>query len=64
MLPQRLVCLPVGGIQPDPLQMRAYIQAGSNGFGLGGGLYQPGISLAALRQRALAYQAAWQHCVE
>ncbi|AYO36213.1 MULTISPECIES: 2-dehydro-3-deoxy-6-phosphogalactonate aldolase [Serratia] len=64
VLPQRLVCLPVGGIQPDPLQMRAYIQAGSNGFGLGGGLYQPGISLAALRQRALAYQAAWQHCVE
>lgn len=64
VLPQRLVCLPVGGIQPDPMQMRAYIQAGSNGFGLGGGLYQPGISLAALRQRALAYQAAWQHCVE
>ncbi|GAK28811.1 2-dehydro-3-deoxy-6-phosphogalactonate aldolase [Serratia liquefaciens] len=64
VLPQRLVCLPVGGIQPDPMQMRAYLQAGSNGFGLGGGLYQPGISLAALRQRALAYQAAWQHCVE
>ncbi|WBL71220.1 2-dehydro-3-deoxy-6-phosphogalactonate aldolase [Serratia liquefaciens] len=64
VLPQRLVCLPVGGIQPDPMQMRAYIQAGSNGFGLGGGLYQPGISLATLRQRALAYQAAWQHCVE
>lgn len=64
VLPQKLVCLPVGGIQPDPLQMRAYIQAGSNGFGLGGGLYHPGISLTALRQRALAYQAAWQHCVE
>lgn len=64
VLPQRLVCLPVGGIQPDPMQMRTYIQAGSNGFGLGGGLYQPGISLTALRQRALAYQAAWQHCVE
>lgn len=64
VLPQRLVCLPVGGIQPDPMQMRAYIQAGSNGFGLGGGLYQPGISLAALRQRALAYQAAYRQSVE
>lgn len=64
VLPQRLVCLPVGGIQPDPMQMRAYLQAGSNGFGLGGGLYQPGISLAALRQRALAYQAAYRQSVE
>jgi len=59
VLPAEVVCLPVGGVNADAGQMRAYLQAGANGFGLGGGLYQPGITLSALRERALAYQATW-----
>jgi 2-dehydro-3-deoxyphosphogalactonate aldolase len=59
VLPKEAVCLPVGGIGADARQMQTYLQAGARGFGLGGGLYQPGISLTALRERALAYKAAW-----
>ncbi|MFP2506178.1 2-dehydro-3-deoxy-6-phosphogalactonate aldolase [Buttiauxella gaviniae] len=59
VVPREVACLPVGGIQPDAAQMRSYIQAGADGFGLGGGLYQAGISMAVLRERAQAYQQAW-----
>ena len=59
VLPAEAVCLPVGGINPDAEQMRRYRQSGARGFGLGGGLYQPGISLTTLRERALAYNSAW-----
>lgn len=59
VVPREVACLPVGGIQPDAAQMRSYIRAGADGFGLGGGLYQAGISMAVLRERAQAYQQAW-----
>ena len=59
IIPREVACLPVGGIQPDAAQMRSYIQAGADGFGLGGGLYQAGMSMAVLRERAQAYQQAW-----
>lgn len=59
IIPREVACLPVGGIQPDAAQMRSYIQAGANGFGLGGGLYQAGMSMILLRERAQAYQQAW-----
>lgn len=59
VVPREVACLPVGGIQADAAQMRSYIQAGADGFGLGGGLYQAGISMAVLRERAQAYQQAW-----
>ena len=59
VVPREVACLPVGGIQPDAAQMRSYIQAGANGFGLGGGLYQAGMSMVLLRERAQAYQQAW-----
>lgn len=64
VIPRDVACLPVGGIQPDALQMRSYIQAGANGFGLGGGLYQAGMSMDLLCERALAYQQAWRACAE
>lgn len=64
VVPHDVVCLPVGGIQPDAAQMRSYIHAGANGFGLGGGLYQAGMSLNLLRERAQAYQRAWRECAE
>lgn len=62
VVPREVALLPVGGIQPDAVQMRSYIQAGANGFGLGGGLYQAGMSMAVLRERAQAYQLAWHKC--
>lgn len=64
VVPREVALLPVGGIQPDAVQMRSYMQAGANGFGLGGGLYQAGMSMATLRERALAYQQAWRECAE
>lgn len=64
VIPTDVAFLPVGGIQPDAAQMRSYIQAGANGFGLGGGLYQAGMSIDTLRGRARAYQQAWRECAE
>lgn len=64
VIPREVACLPVGGIQPDAAQMRRYILAGANGFGLGGGLYQAGMGIETLRARAQAYQLAWRECVE
>ncbi len=60
VLPREVICLPVGGIAADAAQMGTYVQAGAQGFGLGGGLYQPGMSLNALRAKADAYRHAWQ----
>lgn len=64
VVPREVALLPVGGIQPDAAQMRSYMQAGANGFGLGGGLYQAGMSLDLLRERAQAYQHAWRAVAE
>lgn len=64
VVPGEIACLPVGGIQANAAQMHSYIQAGANGFGLGGGLYQAGISMTVLRERAQAYQRAWLECAE
>ncbi|HHA1916092.1 TPA: 2-dehydro-3-deoxy-6-phosphogalactonate aldolase [Enterobacter asburiae] len=64
VVPHDVACLPVGGIQPEAAQMRSYIQAGANGFGLGGGLYQAGMSMNLLRERSQAYQKAWRECAE
>ena len=62
VIPHEVAMLPVGGIQPDAAQMRSYLAAGANGFGLGGGLYQAGMSLVSLREKAQAYQRAWREC--
>lgn len=59
VLPAKVACIPVGGIKPDALQMLNYQQAGANGFGLGGGLYQAGMTMQELRSRAMAYRHAW-----
>src|SRR5436190_1359867 len=44
VLPRDVPILMVGGITPD--NMRDYLAAGANGFGLGSGLYSPGRSAA------------------
>lgn len=59
VLPTKIACLPVGGITPDAQAMRTWLQAGANGFGLGGALYQAGMSLKTLHVRASAFHLAW-----
>ena len=55
VLPKDLTILVVGGIQPD--NMRPWLDAGANGFGLGSGLYAPGRSPEETAARARAYVA-------
>ena len=58
VVPARVGLLPVGGITPE--SMAPYLQAGASGFGLGGGLYKPGMALAEIAQRADRYVQAWR----
>ncbi|RMQ41975.1 2-dehydro-3-deoxy-6-phosphogalactonate aldolase [Pseudomonas cichorii] len=58
VLPAGTVLLPVGGITPDNMQV--FIDAGVKGFGLGSGLFKPGMSVADVEQRAKAYVSAWR----
>ena len=55
VLPRQVPVLVVGGVRPD--NMRAYLDAGANGFGLGSGLYKPGQSPAEVAEQARAYVA-------
>ncbi len=56
VLPKDVPFLVVGGIKPD--NMRPWLDAGASGFGLGGGLYQPGQSPDDTAAKARAYVAA------
>lgn len=58
VLPAGTVLLPVGGITPD--NMRAFIDAGVKGFGLGSGLFKPGMTAEHVAANAKAYVAAWK----
>jgi len=58
VLPPGTVLLPVGGISAD--NMPAYFAAGVKGFGLGSGLFKPGMSAAQVAENAAAYVAAWK----
>lgn len=57
VLPPALPLWPVGGIVPD--NMAPWRRAGANGFGLGGGLFKPELSVAEIAARARAYVDAW-----
>ncbi|QQZ43829.1 2-dehydro-3-deoxy-6-phosphogalactonate aldolase [Pseudomonas sp. SK3(2021)] len=57
VLPAGTVLLPVGGITADNMQV--FVDAGVKGFGLGSGLFKPGMSVAEVATRAKAYVAAW-----
>jgi len=57
VLPAGVPLWPVGGITPESLP--AWRRAGATGFGIGGALYQPGMPLALLAERAAAFQRAW-----
>ena len=58
VLPKGTRLLPVGGIAPET--MADYVAAGTAGFGLGSALYKPGMTPAAVAERAAAFVAAWQ----
>ncbi len=59
VLPGDVPLLVVGGITPDTLS--GWSAAGANGFGLGSGLYRPGMSADEVGVRARAYRTAWKH---
>ncbi|MFK8076417.1 MAG: 2-dehydro-3-deoxy-6-phosphogalactonate aldolase [Granulosicoccus sp.] len=58
VLPSDAIVLPVGGISPG--NMHDYLSVGSNGFGLGSGLYKPGKSIEDIKKDANGYVAAMQ----
>jgi 2-dehydro-3-deoxyphosphogalactonate aldolase len=53
VLPPETPLLVVGGVKPET--MRGWLEAGANGFGLGGGLYRPGQSAQDTAVKARAY---------
>ena len=55
VLPKDWPVLVVGGVSPGT--MGGWLQAGARGFGLGSGLYTPGLSPAEVGERARAYVA-------
>ena len=55
VLPKDIPLLVVGGVQPGNL--RPWLDAGANGFGLGGGLYKPGQAPGETLDKARAYVA-------
>jgi 2-dehydro-3-deoxyphosphogalactonate aldolase len=55
VLPKHVSVIVVGGVKPD--NMQPWLEAGANGFGLGGGLYQPGQSASQTAENARAYVA-------
>lgn len=60
VLPPEIMCIAVGGINPDSKVLSDYIAAGAEGFGLGSNLYKRGISLSDLEQNAIEYRNAWR----
>ncbi|HTD02654.1 2-dehydro-3-deoxy-6-phosphogalactonate aldolase [Undibacterium sp.] len=56
VLPDGAICLPVGGVAPQGMQ--EYFLAGANGFGLGAGLYKPGMTARQVAEKATAFVAA------
>ncbi len=55
VIPKDVPVMVVGGVKPD--NMRPWLDAGAAGFGLGGGLYQPGQSAGETLEKARAYVA-------
>lgn len=57
VLPVGTALWPVGGVTPESIAN--WRHHGATGFGIGGALYKPGVSLDTLRERAQAFVAAW-----
>lgn len=61
VLPTGTVVLPVGGITAD--NMRPYLAAGANGFGIGSALYKPGAAAADVAEIAMKFIAGYASSV-
>ncbi len=59
VLPKDAIVLPVGGIKPD--NMKGFVEAGANGFGLGSALFTPSLSAAEVGENARRFAEAWRH---
>lgn len=58
VLPAGTPVWPVGGVAPDT--MAAWMKAGATGFGIGGALYTPGVTLGQLKERAESFVNTWR----
>ncbi len=58
VLPKEAILVPVGGIKPD--NMKPYVDAGANGFGLGSALFTPAMPVAEIGERARDFASAWR----
>lgn len=56
VLPKDIPLIVVGGVTPQSVQ--GWMEAGADGFGLGGGLYKPGQDARTTLEKAQAYVAA------
>lgn len=56
VLPRDIPLVVVGGVRPD--NMKAYVEAGAKGFGLGSSLYKPGMPPGEVAANAGAFVAA------
>ena len=52
---------PVGGVTPET--MPGWVKAGATGFGIGGALYTPGVTIEQLGERAAAFVNTWRGLV-
>ena len=55
VLPPHVPVLVVGGVSPD--NMAGWLEAGADGFGLGSGVYRPGLDAETVRGQAAAFVA-------
>jgi 2-dehydro-3-deoxyphosphogalactonate aldolase len=58
VLPKDAIVVPVGGIKPD--NMKPYVDAGADGFGLGSALFTPAMPVEEIGRKARDFAAAWQ----
>jgi 2-dehydro-3-deoxyphosphogalactonate aldolase len=58
VFPKDALLLPVGGIKPD--SMKAFVEAGADGFGLGSALFTPSLSAAEVAANARRFAEAWR----
>ncbi|OKH87160.1 2-dehydro-3-deoxy-6-phosphogalactonate aldolase [Thalassospira sp. TSL5-1] len=64
VLPKSLPVFAVGGV--EPIDFESFAKAGCNGFGLGSGIYKPGMSADEVGRRAMdyvyTYDAVYRGC--
>ena len=58
VMPANALLMPVGGIKPDT--MRAYLEAGASGFGLGSALFTPALAASDVAANARAFARSWR----